>query len=94
MLCSDQVGAHALIERFGAGSVFLADDQDALYRSLEELLSDPLSLARMREATIAAAQAIDPAVAAGYLLAVIQADAADRPKVPSPWYRLPRDGHG
>lgn len=94
VLCSDQVGARALIERFGAGAVFRASDPDALYRSLQAMLLDPQALARMGEATAIAAQAIDPAVAAGYMLAVIQADAADRPKVPSPWYRLPPYRHG
>jgi len=94
VLCSDRAGAHALVERFGAGSVFAAGDPQALYSGLQALLLNPASLAQMRAATAAAAQAIDPDVAAAYLLAVVRADAASRPRIPSPWYRTSRDNQG
>lgn len=93
VLCSDQVGARALVETFGAGAVFAADDADALYDALKALLRDPNRLARMREATLDAARAIEPAVAASYLLAVIEAEPQARTAIASPWYRDAGAGH-
>ncbi|WP_273824776.1 glycosyltransferase family 4 protein [Pseudomonas asplenii] len=86
VLCSDQVGARAPVEKFGAGAVFDSSDPRALERMLGGLCSEPERLIAMRAATRAAAAAIQPAVAAGYMLAVLRAKPGDKAAVVSPWY--------
>jgi glycosyltransferase involved in cell wall biosynthesis len=86
VVCSDQVGARVLVERFGAGAVFESGNADALHALLSALLLDPGRLARMRAAAAVAAAAIEPEVAARYMLAVIDAEPRLRAAVASPWY--------
>ncbi|KPA88382.1 glycosyltransferase [Pseudomonas asplenii] len=87
VLCSDQVGARTLVEKFGAGVVFDSHDPLALERILGGLCSEPERLIAMRAATRAAAAAIQPAVAAGYMLAVLRAKPGEKAAVVSPWYQ-------
>ncbi|WP_430447037.1 MAG: glycosyltransferase family 4 protein [Pseudomonas piscis] len=87
VVCSDQVGAGVLVERFGAGVVFNSTVPQALEQVLMELGSDPKRLLAMRSATSRAAEAIQPSVAASYMLAVLRAAPSDRALIPSPWYQ-------
>jgi glycosyltransferase involved in cell wall biosynthesis len=89
ILCSDRVGARVIIERFGTGAVFAADDAGAMDAALIRLLYEPLRLTGMRAASAGAASAIEPAVAAAYMLAVISAPAPIRACIASPWYGKP-----
>ncbi|WP_294736804.1 glycosyltransferase family 4 protein [uncultured Pseudomonas sp.] len=86
VICSDQVGARVLIEKFGAGVVFDSNDSGALEAIISKLGSKPEHLLAMRAATRSAAQAIQPDVAAGYMLAVLRAKPGDKSAVVSPWY--------
>ncbi len=86
VVCSDQVGAGTLVERFGAGAVFSSTEPKALEHVLTELGHDPERLLAMRLATHLAAEAIQPSVAAGYMLAVLRSEPSDRASIPSPWY--------
>ncbi|NBF09260.1 glycosyltransferase family 4 protein [Pseudomonas sp. Fl4BN1] len=87
VVCSDQVGAGVLVERFGAGVVFSSTVPQALEHVLTELGRDPERLLAMRRATSRAAEAIQPSVAANYMLAVLRAGPADKARTPSPWYQ-------
>ncbi|NBF03350.1 glycosyltransferase [Pseudomonas sp. Fl5BN2] len=87
VVCSDQVGAGVLVERFGAGVVFSSTVPQALEHVLTDLGRDPERLLAMRRATSRAAEAIQPSVAANYMLAVLRAGPADKARTPSPWYQ-------
>lgn len=87
VLCSDQVGARVLVETFGAGQVFARGDEQALADLLVTLANRPERLEAMKSACAAAAEAIQPARAASYMLEVLSAEPAARAAIPSPWYR-------
>jgi glycosyltransferase involved in cell wall biosynthesis len=87
VLCSDQVGARVLVETFGAGQVFARGDEQVLAELLVTLAKRPEQLKTMKSACAAAAQAIQPARAAAYMLEVLSAEPATRAAIPSPWYR-------
>ncbi|CAI8768028.1 glycosyltransferase family 4 protein [Pseudomonas marginalis] len=86
VVCSDQVGASVLIEKFGAGAVYDSADPNALESLLNRLSSEPEHLLAMRAAAQPAAAAIQPEVAARYMLAVLRAKPEDKASVVSPWY--------
>jgi len=86
VVCSDRVGACALVETFGAGLVFASDDAAAVAEAIRSLSTDADRLAAMRRSTKRAAQAIEPAAAARYMLTVLRAEAESRARIPSPWY--------
>jgi len=68
VVCSDHVGAGVVIDKFGAGAKFSSGDSDALADLLAMLASDRSQLQVMREATVKAAKAMQPAIAAAYML--------------------------
>lgn len=86
VICSDQVGAGVVIDKFGVGAKFASGDSHALADLLSMLASDRSRLQVMREATARAAAAIQPAIAAAYMLKVINAPRGDKALIPSPWY--------
>jgi glycosyltransferase involved in cell wall biosynthesis len=86
VICSDQAGAGLLIDKFRAGAKFASGDSHALADLLAMLASDRSQLQVMREATAKAATAIQPEVAAAYMLTVIRAPRGDKALIPSPWY--------
>lgn len=84
VVCSDQVGAGVLLQKFGVGEIFASGQSQALASVLANLQSERLRT--MRAATITAAAAIQPEVAAAYMLKIIAASAADKANIPSLWY--------
>ncbi|CAN1550847.1 RfaG Glycosyltransferase [Burkholderiaceae bacterium] len=88
VVCSDQVGASILASKFNVGKTFVSGDSQALAQVLIEIQGDKTILNAMRRATVAAAAAIQPEVAAAYMLEVIAAPTPDKAGVPSPWYPL------
>ncbi len=86
VVCSDQVGASVLIGKYGVGRTFLSGKSQSLAHALTEIQDDKTALYEMRRATVTAAAAIQPEVAAAYMLEVIAASARDKGGVPSPWY--------
>lgn len=86
VICSDQVGAGVLVDKFGAGAQFASGDSHALADLLAKLASDRSQMQVMREATAKAAAAIQPEVAAAYMLKVIGAPRAEKALILSPWY--------
>lgn len=86
-VCSDHVGATVLLETFGSGAVFPDEDVDALAGLLVRLAGDRSMLHQLAQGTAAAAAAIEPDVAARYVLDVMQAQPAARSRIEAPWYR-------
>lgn len=84
VVCSDHVGASVLLEKFSTGETFTNGQSQDLANVLIKLQDEHLS--KMRQATITAAAAIQPEVAAAYMLKVIAASAANKAGIPSPWY--------
>ena len=88
VLCSDQVGARVLVETFGAGQIFPRGDEQVLADLLVKLATQPELLQAMKSACAAAAEAIQPAQAAAYMLQVLSAEPVARASIPSPWYKI------
>lgn len=86
VVCSDQVGAGIVLQKFGAGEIFASGQSQALANVLANLQGERLR--KMRAATITAAAAIQPEVAAAYMLKVIAAAAADKASIPSIWHPI------
>lgn len=86
VICSDQVGAGVLVDRFGAGACFPDGDIQALVQLLSQIQNDRSRLNQMRQASITAIAAIQPEVAAAYMRKVINTPAPDEASVTSPWY--------
>ena len=86
VICSDQVGAGVVIDKFGAGAKFASGDSRALAHLLSMLAYDRSQLQVMREATAKAAAAIQPGIAAAYMLKVINTPRSEKASIPSPWY--------
>lgn len=86
VVCSDQVGASVLICRYGVGRTFLSGKSQSLADVLTEIQDDKTALNEMRRAIVTASAAIQPGVAADYMIKVIAASAREKACVPSPWY--------
>lgn len=85
VLCSDKVGAHELIKTFNAGQTFPCGDIKALTDLLVELAKNPVRLEKMRMACAAAANTIQPTIAAAYMLQVLSTDPSARVEIVAPW---------
>ena len=75
-----------VLQRFGAGETFASGQSQALASVLGKLQGEYLE--KMHAATITAAAAIQPEVAAAYMLKVIATAAGDKANIPSPWYPI------
>ncbi len=86
VVCSDTTGAGAVAVALGAGLSFISDDSTSLSNVLARLVAEPSLLKSMLSAVPLVAHALQPSVAAHYMLAVIRARADLKATIPSPWY--------
>lgn len=86
VVCSDTTGAGNVAEALGAGLTFTSGDASSLSEVLARVLRDPLLLPAMRVAASCAAPALQPGIAARYMLNVIQAPVDRKTALRSPWY--------
>lgn len=86
VVCSDNTGAGAVAVAFGAGLSFPSGDARTLSEVLARLVDAPSLLKAMRTAAPLAADALQPHVAARYMLDVIRAPADRKAFISSPWY--------
>jgi glycosyltransferase involved in cell wall biosynthesis len=86
VVCSDTTGAGPVAASLGAGLNFTTGDSNSLSDVLARLLTEPALLKSMRTAVPQAAHALQPAVAARYMLDVIRAPVDLRATIRSPWY--------
>lgn len=86
VICSDQVGASALIDRFNCGLKFRSGDTLELLSILTGIENSPTLLRGLRDGTVRAGQFIEPSVAASYMLSVIKSPPSERAMIDSPWY--------
>lgn len=66
--------------------VFSTGDANDLRDVLARLLAEPSLLQAMGKAATLAGQALQPEVAARYMLDVIRAEADHKASIPAPWY--------
>jgi glycosyltransferase involved in cell wall biosynthesis len=88
VICSNRVGAGAVVEKWRCGAIFPTEDVSGLEHKLNEIVVAPESLAEMRLATQNASAALDPEVAGRYMFDVLRDDAlnAMQQKPSCPWY--------
>ena len=88
VLCSNQVGASAVVEHFDAGLIFPSGNSKVLSELLLELCNDRSRLKVLREAALRACNSLQPAIAAEYMLRVIQEKPKFKADISSPWYSV------
>lgn len=88
VICSNRVGAGAVVEKWQCGAIFASEDVSDLERKLNEVVVAPESLAKMRLATRNASAALDPEVAGRYMFDVLRNGtlSAKHQKPSCPWY--------
>lgn len=84
VICSNRVGAGAVVKKWQCGAVFNSEDASDLERSLSEFINKPESLAGMRRAAWNAGTALEPGVAGRYMADALNADLQAKPSCP--WY--------
>jgi len=72
VICSDQVGAGAVIEKWQCGATFASEDVPDLVAKLENLLIQPELLNSMRLAANKAGASLEPKVAGQYMSDIIR----------------------
>jgi glycosyltransferase involved in cell wall biosynthesis len=88
VICSNRVGAGAVVEKWQCGAIFTSEDVSDLERKLNEIVFAPKSLGKMRLATRNASAVLDPEVAGRYMFDVLRDDtlSAKQQKPSCPWY--------
>ena len=86
VICSNRVGAGAVVEQWRCGAIFASEDASDLERIVHELVIAPESLAKMRLAARNASAVLAPEVAGRYMFDVLGNDALHDQKPACPWY--------
>jgi glycosyltransferase involved in cell wall biosynthesis len=89
VICSNQVGAGAVVEKWQCGAIFASEEVSDLINKLKELLIKPELLNKMNIATRKAGETLDPKVAGRYMFDIISQEVAVtgiRNEQKCPWY--------
>lgn len=88
VICSDRVGAGAVIEKWRCGVIFTSEDVSDLACKLNDVINAPEYWAKMRLAARNAGAALEPDVAGRYMFDVLRDDLSNamQPKPSCPWY--------
>jgi glycosyltransferase involved in cell wall biosynthesis len=89
VLCSNRVGASAVVEKWQCGLVFENENVDDLIEKLKNLLMNPDLIQRIRLATQAVSASLEPKVAGKYIFDIINKDSVlvgALKKQECPWY--------
>ncbi len=89
VLCSDHVGASAIVEHFGCGIVYELSDPAVLKNILISLILDRDQLRIMRKLLPEAQGAINPKIAANYIVEMIKGNNNFHQVNSCPWYDIP-----
>jgi glycosyltransferase involved in cell wall biosynthesis len=84
VVCSNRVGAGAIVDKWKCGRVYNAEDEDALAETLRGIAIDRGCLSQMRLWTTNVRATLHPKIAAHYLWSVINSPPGKNPS--SPWY--------
>ena len=89
VMCSDQVGASAVIEKWQCGTIFVSEDVSDLVSKLDDLLKHPDRLNNMRFAARKAGASLEPKIAGQYMSDIISQKSVSigmKKQVECPWY--------
>lgn len=86
VIYSDSVGAGEVVKHFGAGLSFSSGNSSSLSSVLMDLIDDPNLLSALRDKANDAADALQPEVAARYMLDVLKSNTQAFADMQSPWY--------
>ena len=86
VVCSDRVGASALVDKFACGLKFPAGDHHGFLEVMRKIEDDPHLLESLRKKAISAQGFIEPRAAAGYMLSIFESPSFKRAIIDSPWY--------
>jgi glycosyltransferase involved in cell wall biosynthesis len=86
VICSDQVGAATLVNKFACGLEFKSADHHALLEVLRKIEDNPELLNSFSEGAISNRELIEPKIAAKYMLSVFESSQLRRAMIDSPWY--------
>jgi len=87
VIVSDAVGARTLVEKSGAGALFVASDSDGLARVISDLARAPQLLEQWRKAAANFQRQLSPEVAANYLYdCLLFVSGASKGKPDALWY--------
>ena len=89
VICSNQVGASVVIEKWRCGNIFLSEEVHDLENRLKELLINPKLLNNMKLAAIKTGPFLEPKVAGSYMFNIINLDSTVtgiQAKPECPWY--------
>lgn len=86
VICSDQVGAGTLVNKFACGLEFKSTDHHALLEVLKKIEDNPELLNSFSERALSNRELIEPKIAAKYMLSVFESSPLRRAMIDSPWY--------
>lgn len=86
VVCSDRVGAGAIVKKWGCGSVYRQDVADALFDTLFSFVSDSDLRRKMRVAALNIRASLAPTIAGTYMANVLENYRLNLPKPINPWY--------
>ena len=86
VICSNQVGAGAVVEKWQCGATFESENVRDLIEKIKMLLENPELLKNMLLAAYRARGALNPEVAGRYMFDVISQQVYGRVKPKCPWY--------
>jgi glycosyltransferase involved in cell wall biosynthesis len=86
VVCSNRVGAGAVVKKWGCGLVYDLAEHGALEQALLQVARSPSELQQMRQAARQAGAALDPEVAGQYMMQVLRSVRLDQSAPACPWY--------
>lgn len=90
VICSDAVGASAIVSAHGCGTVFHAGDPASLAKVIDEWQRDPALRTAAAQAAQRTAPLLEPTVAADYMVQTLVARGQKLPTPDAPWYQWDR----
>jgi glycosyltransferase involved in cell wall biosynthesis len=86
VICSDQVGASTLVDKFACGLKFKAGDLHGFLEVLRKVEDDPDLLESMRKQAISNRGLIEPKSGAKYMLSIFESSSFKMTTINSDWY--------
>lgn len=85
-ICSDRVGAAAVVAKWQCGAVFRSEDAADLALKIKQLSDSPALLDLHRRAAIDAGRSLEPAVAGQYMSDILARNTGISNSAACPWY--------
>lgn len=86
VVCSDSVGAGAIVKKWKCGIVYPDTEKNALYDALNLIINNPQHLKEMANMALSSRDTLAPVVAANYMAEVFNVCKLGSLKPTNPWY--------